>query len=304
MGKTVIKILFALSVFAVPAAADSALELVGDGNVALREGNYEVAVVCFNRALELEPGYPAAVNGLGQVALARGRYEEALRLLQPLIGEYQGDPIFLQNLGIIFKYVGDYGNAVEMFRMSDKLLPDNPPVLAGLAESLLQRGDALEALPLTRRLVDLDSARPDYHYLHGMAALYNGIKDEAQSAFERTMELNPSFAYAFEPLFEIYYENDDLAPAQELAERWCADQAGSGSAWRAVGIVSVRQGDFPTALEATRAMLERGRLDNNLVQIVTKWLRATDRDAEAHELWQRVLTLDPHNVAAVAELER
>ncbi|HUT98173.1 MAG TPA: tetratricopeptide repeat protein [bacterium] len=304
MGDPAIKVLFTLLVLVAPAVGDSALELVGDGNVALREGNYEDAVVSFNRALELEPGYPAAINGLGQVALARGRYEEALRLLQPLIGEYQGDPIFLQNLGIIFKYVRDYGNAVEMFRMSDKLLPDNPPVLAGLAESLLQQGDTLEALPLTRRLVDLDPARPDYHYLHGMAALFNDIKDEAQSAFERTLELNPSFAYAFEPLFEIYYEKDELIPAQELAGRWCADQTGSGSAWRAVGIVSVRQGDFPAALEATRAMLERGRLDNNLVQIVTKWLRATDRDAEARELWERVLVLDPHNVAAVAELER
>jgi tetratricopeptide (TPR) repeat protein len=304
MGESLVKVLLALLVVAAPAAAESALELVGDGNVALREGNYEQAVVCFNRALELEPGYPAAVNGLGQVALARGQYEEALRLLQPLTAEYQGDPVFLQNLGIIFKYVGDYGNAVEMFRMSDKLLPDNPPVLAGLAESLLQQGDALEALPLTRRLVDLDPARPDYHYLHGMASLFNDIKDEAQSAFERTLALNPSFAYAFEPLFEIYYEDDELKPAQELAERWCADQTGNGSAWRAMGIVAVRQGDFPAALEATRAMLDRGRLDNNLVQIVTKWLRATDRADEARELWQRVLVLDPRNVAAVAELER
>ena len=118
------------------------------------------------------------------------------------------------------------------------------------------------------------------------------------------MELNPSFAYAFEPLFEIYYENDALVQAQELAERWCTDQSGSGSAWRAVGIVAVRQGDFPAALEATRTMLERCRLDNNLVQIVTKWLRATDRDEEARELWERVLVLDPHNVSAATELER
>jgi len=304
MFHSAVRCLAALLVLCAPAVAESALELVGDGNVALREGNYEEAVVSFNRALELDPGYPAAINGLGQVALARGRYEEALRLLQPLMAEYQGDPIFLQNLGIIFKYVGDYGNAVEMFGMSDKLLPDNPPVLAGLAESLLQQGNALEALPLTRRLVDLDPARADYHYLHGMASLYNKLQDEAQSAFEQTLALNPSFAYAFEPLFEIYYEKDELAPAQELAERWCADQTGNGSAWRAVGIVAVRQGDFPTALEATRTMLERCRLDNNLVQIVTKWLRATDRGEEARELWERVLVLDPHNIAAASELER
>jgi len=304
MGSSTAKCLAALLVLSAPVVADSALELVGDGNVALREGNYEEAVVSFNRALELAPGYPAAINGLGQVALARGRYEEALRLLQPLTAEYQGDPIFLQNLGIIFKYVGDFGNAVEMFRMSDKLLPDNPPVLAGLAESLLQQGNAVEALPLTRRLVDLDPARPDYHYLHGMACLYNKLQDEAQSAFEQTLALNPSFAHAFEPLFEIYYEKDELAPAQELAERWCADQTGNGSAWRAVGIVAVRQGDFPAALEATRTMLERCRLDNNLVQIVTKWLRATDRGEEARELWERVLVLDPHNIAAASELER
>jgi tetratricopeptide (TPR) repeat protein len=304
MGEFVQKVVIAVLMVAVPACAESALELVGEGNVSLREGNYEQAVVCFNQALDLEPGYPAAVNGLGQVALARGQYEEALRLLQPLISEYQGDPVFLQNLGMIFKYVGDYGNAVEMFRMSDKLLPDNPPVVAGLAESLLQQGDALEALPLTRRLVDLDPARADYHYLHGMAALFNDNKDEAQSAFERTLSLNPSFAYAFEPLFEIYYEKDDLPLAQSLAERWCADQTGSGAAWRAMGIVAVRQGDFPAALGATRSMLEHGRMDNNLVQIVTKWLRATDRDEEARELWERVLVLDPRNVAAVAELER
>jgi tetratricopeptide (TPR) repeat protein len=286
------------------AGAETALELVADGNVALREGNYEEAELSYNRALELEPGNPAAINGLGQVALARGRYEEALARLQPLVGEYQGDPIFLQNLGLIFKYVGDYGNAVEMFRMSDELLPNNPPVLAGLAESLLQQGEATEALPLTRRLVDLDPSRADFHYLHGMASLLNDLQDEARRAFERTLELNPSFGFAFEPLFEIYYEDEDLTPAQELATRWCADQAGSGSAWRAKGIVSVRRGDFPAALEATRAMLERGRLDLSLVRIVSKWLKATDREPEALALWELVLAIDPYNIAAIAELER
>lgn len=299
-----VRFLLLLLSLLVSANAETALELVADGNVALREGNYEEAELHYYRALELEPDNPAAINGLGQVALAQGRYEEALRRLQPLIGEYQSDPAFLQNLALIFKYVGDYGNAVAMFRMSDELLPNNPPVLAGLAESLLQQGEAVEALPLTRRLVDLDPGRPDFHYLHAMASFYNDKEDEAQSAFERTLELNPSFGYAFEPLFEIYYRKEELATAQELAERWCVDQAGNGSAWRAKAIVSVRLGNFPTALEATRTMLELGRLDNNLVLIIAKWLRATDREAEALEIWERVLVIDPYNIIAVAELGR
>ncbi len=304
MHRLVNRFLVVLLLGVAPVAAETALELVADGNVALRSGNYEEAELFYNQALEIEPANPAAINGLGQVDLARGRYEDALRRLQPLIGEYQSDPIFLQNLALIFKYVGDYGNAVAMFRMSDELLPNNPPVLAGLAESLLQQGEAVEALPLTRRLVDLDSSRPDFHYLHAMASFYNDKEDEAQSAFERTLELNPSFGYAFEPLFEIYYRKEELAPAQELAERWCVDQAGNGSAWRAKAIVSVKRGDFPIALEATRTMLELGRLDNNLVLIIAKWLRATDREAEAREIWERVLAIDPYNIVAVAELER
>ena len=303
MGRIAVVAVLALVLFA-PAAAGSALEEVADGNVALREGNYEKAVLHFNRALALEPGYPAALNGLGQVALAQGRYEEALQHLRPLTADYKNDPTFLANLGIIFKYVGDYGNAVEMFRLSDALLPDNPPVLAGLAESLLHQGQAQEALPLSRRLAELDPARADFHYLHGMAALYNDLRDEAQRSFERTLELNPAFAYAFEPLFEIYYAKEELDRAQELAERWCADQSGSGAAWRAVGIVAVRRGDFPLALEATRTMLERGRVDLNLVQIITKWLRATDRPTEARDLWERVLLLEPYNISAKAELSR
>ncbi|MEE8640779.1 MAG: tetratricopeptide repeat protein [bacterium] len=48
-----------------------------EGNALLKRGDYEAALVTFERAVELEPGNAKAYNNRG-VALARlGRYDDA-----------------------------------------------------------------------------------------------------------------------------------------------------------------------------------------------------------------------------------
>ncbi len=279
-------------------------ELIADANIAYRNGQLDRAEMLYEQVLSLEPDNAVATNGLGLVAMARGDFERALEHMLPLLSEFQNDPNFLFNLGTIYKALGDYPNAIDVLEQVLALVPDNPPVLAGLAESQLKEGHYDAALSHTRRLVEIQPDNPDYQYLHGMAfyLLENWV--QAQKNLSTVLALEPTYLLAYEPLFEAHLALNDVGAGLELAEDWVALDSTNGWAWRCLSLARIKQSDLAGGHEAAVLMLKYGRVDNQLLKIVSHWLRATDRGDEARALWQRAVELEPYNMVAHGELER
>lgn len=297
------KLATALSLgLALTAGAAGVEELVADANIAYRNGRLERAEELYNQALAAEPQNVAAINGLGLVAMARGDYETALDRLLPLVGEFQNDANFLYSLGSIYKALGDYPNAIDVFSRALELTPDDPPLLSGMVESLLQEGRIDEALPLSADLVELDQRNADYLYLHGMANRLSDNHVNARRYLESVLQYEPGYELAFDPLFETYLVLEDYAAALEHAQHWVEVVPGDGWAWRALGMAHYKNADFAGAFEAAQLMLELGRVDNQLLKVVSHWLRATDRGGEARRLWERAVELQPYNMVAQGEL--
>lgn len=73
----------------------------------------EVARGFYERALELDPGMPAALTNLGTLALGRGEHAEAIRLLTEAVGQAAAEPLARYNRAMAYLLLGDWERGWE-----------------------------------------------------------------------------------------------------------------------------------------------------------------------------------------------
>ncbi len=81
--------------------------------------------MAYRRALDADPNYPDALNGLAVLLVQRGRISDAIPVLTRAL---ERAPAFYEarlNLGIAYQQSGDDDKAVEMYR---RILSTAPPI--------------------------------------------------------------------------------------------------------------------------------------------------------------------------------
>ncbi|MGH9443044.1 MAG: protein kinase domain-containing protein [Thermoanaerobaculia bacterium] len=151
------------------------------------------AIVLFERAVELDPGY-----GRAHLALASA-YDDK--------GEYLGVP----ELG---------ARALETFRKASELLPDSSEAWRGIGSVLLFLGRDAEALEALRRAESLSPADFGVHSSLGRV-LFLGMADFAGAAreFEQSLALNPQAGWSALQLAHCRILLRDFEPAETAALR-------------------------------------------------------------------------------------
>ncbi len=77
------------------------------------EGRYDEALRCFERCLELDPGYTDALLGQAMVYVAREEYDRAIELGKRLVELTPGDPLAFTNLSLFYQRAGRIEEAEE-----------------------------------------------------------------------------------------------------------------------------------------------------------------------------------------------
>jgi len=213
---------------------DSYLAHESLGDVLLRKGQVDEALVHFRRALVIQPGFAEAHCNLGIALDQQGRTDEAIVQLRKAL-ELQADyPIADNNLGSIFSRQGQVDEAMAWFRRALAVQPDYSRAGNNLGIALAQKGLVDEAIAQFQKVLEfhpdqaeahynlgvafaqqqrLDEAivqfrkalvaRPDYaeaHYNLGLALGQKGLVDEAVAEFQETLRLKPADADAKERL--------------------------------------------------------------------------------------------------------
>ena len=121
---------------------------VARANLARKLGRTQAAEADFHRALELEPGDKAALNGLGILQMDRGRWHAALATFQDLASLHPSSPEAQANLGQALQALGRQDEAVAAFDRALALHPEHDAILPFLMQSLLYQcdWDRLEAI--------------------------------------------------------------------------------------------------------------------------------------------------------------
>src|SRR5580692_4577597 len=163
------------------------------------------ADVSYQRAVELEPGNPEAVNGAASSAAILGRFDEALRLNRRAVDL---DPLNAGSWEILAEtefFMGQLDEAVADVKKSLEL---NPDVFLGplmLGKIYVLQGRPQDALPEIERVRD-ESQRAS---LYAIAYYALGRKKDSDAALSELITKHPSDSFHIVEVYAFRNQSDE-----------------------------------------------------------------------------------------------
>jgi serine/threonine protein kinase/cytochrome c-type biogenesis protein CcmH/NrfG len=197
------------------------------GRYLFRGGNkkdLEKAAGYFEQAVKLDPNYARGWVGLGETRetqagsayipveegyrSARAAVERAL-VLDPDLADAHG---ILGEIQMLRDW--DWAGAKASFERALALQPGNPGVMKAAGSLARILGSLDEAIDYYRRAIEIDPLFG--HRNLGLNLYYAGLQDEARTALNKALELNPDTTKAHAFLGQVYLAQ--LRPREALAE--------------------------------------------------------------------------------------
>jgi tetratricopeptide (TPR) repeat protein len=239
----------------------TAYELFMKGrNACLLETNigYQEAIPYFRKAIELDPKYAKAYNGLGYALDGQGKYGEAVAADRKAIELNPANAEAYNNLGNALKNQGNAGEAVAAYRKAIEIQPDYALAYYNLGTVLNDQGKAGEAATALRKAIELKPDDASAYNNLGYALDNQKKREEAIAAYRKAIELQPDEAK--------YYLNLGLALRKQKKD---------GEAIMAYRKAIELKPDYARGYEFLAALLD-----------------SKDMRQEAREYWQKAFKIE------------
>lgn len=233
------------------ASPDDAFVLHTVGNAFLRRADFDRATELYLRALEVEPAYLEAFEGLILVAraqdqndaalgwleraaevipgygplseqlvdvyIAQDRFDEALVLLERLAASQGGEAWVHFRLGHLRIQLRDYEGAIASFERTTRLDPENPNGWASLGTAYHEGDNQGGAIDAYVRALEIDPH--DDSSLNNLAWVYatqGQNLEEAIRLSRQSLRIRPDTPQYLDTLADLYYQKGDRDRALEL----------------------------------------------------------------------------------------
>ena len=181
-----------------------ALELAPDradfhfnyANMLLSTGRPQLAAQAFQRTVDLAPNMVDAWWGLGQTLFGLERHLHAAVCLQRVVELAPERPAAWHALGECLQAISLLPEAAEAFRRGLKLAPREPSLQLALVTALMEDHQDQDAAQALDDLLTLAPEMPEAHYHRGVWSANQGDFEAARHAFERALELQPTYYQA------------------------------------------------------------------------------------------------------------
>jgi tetratricopeptide (TPR) repeat protein len=166
------------------------------GTALLQKGSVDEAIIHFQTALQIKPGFTKAHNNLGNALFQKGNGDEAMVHFQKAL---QIDPDSAEahnNLGNALLQKGKVDEAMVHYQTALQIKPDYAEAQNNLGNALLQKGSVDEAIAQYQTALQI---KPDYAEAHndlGNALLQKGKVDEAMVHYQTALQIKPGYAEA------------------------------------------------------------------------------------------------------------
>lgn len=246
------------------------------GTYRLQLGDLDAAERAYQRAAELDTGFPGGWLGRARVHLQRDENDQALAILEELRAREPKDPIVLHLLAEAYRQVGrpsDIDDATVVEEESAPVWNDpwelearshrEPPDMLRVG-LLLREGQAEEALRLLREMRNEGADPRELTLRLAETHLQLGRFESAEREIRELLEDEPENSHAHMLLARILERSGDFDGALAELERVTALQPGNAAALAAKGMALYGREDYPAAAAALRRALELGVGDTEL----------------------------------------
>jgi len=153
----------------------------------------DVAIVHFNKALSIDPGYADAKNDLGTAYLAKKQWDTGISIFLELTEDltYATPQNPLVNLGWAYYNTKNYSLSEKYYRQALDYYPKFIKAMRGLGLTYIAMGKIADAIALLERAVAISPE--DAHLYHDLAGAYvkSGDYEKARSAYNTVIERVP-----------------------------------------------------------------------------------------------------------------
>jgi tetratricopeptide (TPR) repeat protein len=163
-----------------------------EGQALAKEGRYEEAAACFERALEKEHDFVRASAELGRALLEMNRLDEARARLNQTLEMDPDSAMVYVNLGILSIREGDPAKAISLLEKAIELEPGYHMAYFNLGVLLQDLGRLKEALPYFKTAARLEPSDTDGRNGLGWVLQLLGQWDAAILEYRAALEYDPS----------------------------------------------------------------------------------------------------------------
>lgn len=179
----------------------------------LEGGRVTDAEAAFRSILELSPTSADAHHLLGVIAIRRGQYDLAVEFISRAIELHPGCSMFYNNLGFALYMQGRLEEALYASQQAIQLNPNMPEAFFNCGNVLYGLGQSEKALAAYDEAVRLNPDYADAHLKRGNLLLAAGRAEEAEDSYVRVVRLNPSDAFAYNNLAVVLVEQKNFDKA-------------------------------------------------------------------------------------------
>jgi tetratricopeptide (TPR) repeat protein len=192
----------------------------GVGVLLARYHFYAEAVAHFQEALKSNPSSDDAWYDLADAYFRQRDYANALTAAQHVSLQGQKDTSYLALLADILAHLGQFEEAIKLWRQDVAENPDQDLAYLSLALVYLRSGNTSRA----RETLQQGLARaPDAGELlwgMGILSVMEGQTEKAEQYLKKSVDLLPGWPGSYSALGVLYYESGQIAKARETLERF------------------------------------------------------------------------------------
>jgi tetratricopeptide (TPR) repeat protein len=184
------------------------------GKAYINTKQYDAAVAPLQKTLALKPDQPGAHFYLGIAYSQMGQDADALKEFEAEIPISPEQDAAYSNAASLYAKQGNVDKALEYYKKAVEIAPQRPELHASLASLYEKKGDQAAAQAEYKALADADPGRAAVTWYNvGAIAKNQDRNDEAVKAFQKAVELDPSYAIAHRELGYALVKQGDFKGA-------------------------------------------------------------------------------------------
>lgn len=221
-----------------------------------QRGDFQAAIRDYKKVVELQPAQVQAKVNLGAALAHVGQFDEAIAMYRAALPTLKDKNPVLMNLALAYYKKGDLENARQQFEILHDAMPENARVVVLLGDCDLRLAKTNAALSLLEPLESNNERNMDFEYVLGSALIQGGRRREGVARIEKVAQAGPA-ADAYLLAGATLLDLNEYEQARKDLEEALKLNSSLPAVYTLVGTARDKTGDIQNAEAAFREALKR-----------------------------------------------
>ena len=220
------------------------------GNVLRDNQQYEDAMVCYEKAMDIDPEFAvASLSNIGLIYSIKEEHTLAQEFVDKALKINPNDSAALNNKACAYVADKQLDKGIECFQKALELDANNPSMWRNMGRALMRRRRDQEALDAYQKSMELDSSETENYYLFASVLRNMGKLDEAEEFIRDAINQFPREPMLICELANNLQDQFEFEASEKYAREVLEINPNNGPALVTLAIVLLHTGEKEEVLE-------------------------------------------------------